>query len=66
MWIIGDGKMEGRKPDIYEKQDLADGRTVAMSIWVTDNKINIRISEKDKEGKWKQLLSTNLWKSGLR
>lgn len=57
--------MQSRRPDIYEKQDLEDGRTIAMSIWVDERTVNIRISEKDKEGKWKQLLSRNLWKSGL-
>lgn len=58
--------MESRRPDIYEKQELEDGRTIAMSIWVDERTVNIRISEKEKEGKWKQLLSKNLWKSGLR
>jgi hypothetical protein len=65
---IGDRRkrrMQSRRPDIYEKSEL-EGRTVAMSIWIDENTVNIRVSEKGKEGKWKQLLSKNLWKSGLK
>jgi hypothetical protein len=57
--------MQSRRPDIYEREQLEDGRILALSIWVDEKAINIRVSEKDKEGKWKQLLSRNLWKSGL-
>lgn len=66
MRTIGDGKrMESRKPDIYEKVELENGRTIAMSIWVSEKTVNIRVSEKV-NGKWNQLLSKNLWKCGLR
>jgi hypothetical protein len=59
-------RMEHRRPDIYEREQLEDGRILALSIWVKENAINIRVSEKSKEGEWKQLLSRNLWKSGLK
>jgi hypothetical protein len=58
--------MQSRRPDIYGKQDLEDGRRIALSIWVEDNRLNIRVSERDKEGKWKELLARNFWKSDLR